>query len=246
MSRRSRLITKPMGLYLMQVLDANGKTWFDPILKPLERLTYKIIGVRAGEEQDWRALHLGDAVVQPRGLRVHLRDFAAAKFSAAQSAGFWRVDAGPRVQHRRSVSPPTRTGKATPENPPCRISRRWWRWRSTISRPPPPASPSRRRSCAASRGIRRGLLGNFWVDLVRITYYLLLPICVVFARVARVAGHDPKFQALHEGQAAGALHRSRCQKTDDKGQPVTTNVTVHGGRQIGRDQRARDGGPKSG
>ena len=47
-------ITKPMGLYLMQVLDANGKTWFDPILKPLERLTYKIIGVRAGEEQDWR------------------------------------------------------------------------------------------------------------------------------------------------------------------------------------------------
>jgi hypothetical protein len=25
-------ITKPMGLYLMQVLDApNGKTWFDPV-----------------------------------------------------------------------------------------------------------------------------------------------------------------------------------------------------------------------
>jgi len=28
-------ITKPMGLYLMRVLDANGKTWLDPILKPL-------------------------------------------------------------------------------------------------------------------------------------------------------------------------------------------------------------------
>src|SRR5206468_5942046 len=24
-------------------------------------------------------------------------------------------------------------------------------------------------------------LGNFWVDLVRVTYYLLLPICLVFA-----------------------------------------------------------------
>jgi hypothetical protein len=24
-------------------------------------------------------------------------------------------------------------------------------------------------------------VGNFWVDLVRITYYLLLPICLVFA-----------------------------------------------------------------
>ncbi len=35
------LITKPMGLYLMQVLDANGRTWLDPVLKPLERLTYR-------------------------------------------------------------------------------------------------------------------------------------------------------------------------------------------------------------
>ena len=30
------LITKPMGLYLVRVLDANGRTWLDPILKPLE------------------------------------------------------------------------------------------------------------------------------------------------------------------------------------------------------------------
>jgi len=28
------LITKPMGLYLVQVLDANGRTWLDPIFKP--------------------------------------------------------------------------------------------------------------------------------------------------------------------------------------------------------------------
>ena len=36
-------ITKPMGLFLMQVLDPNGKTWFDPILRPLERLTYRLM-----------------------------------------------------------------------------------------------------------------------------------------------------------------------------------------------------------
>ena len=37
---------------------------------------------------------------------------------------------------------------------------------------------------ALVRGIARHTaqtIGNFWVDLVRITYYLLLPICVVFA-----------------------------------------------------------------
>ena len=38
------LITKPLGLYLCQVLDANGRTWFDRVLKPLERLTYRMQG----------------------------------------------------------------------------------------------------------------------------------------------------------------------------------------------------------
>src|ERR1039457_6089789 len=39
---------------------------------------------------------------------------------------------------------------------------------------------------ALVRGVARHstkTLGNFWVDLVRTTYYLLLPICMVFAVV---------------------------------------------------------------
>ena len=38
------IITKPMGLYLMQVLDVNGRTWLDPVLRPLERGTYRGCG----------------------------------------------------------------------------------------------------------------------------------------------------------------------------------------------------------
>src|SRR5437879_9763927 len=48
------LITKPMGLYLMQVLDANGRTWFDPVLHPLERLMYRLMGVDSSKEHDWK------------------------------------------------------------------------------------------------------------------------------------------------------------------------------------------------
>src|SRR5436190_5454584 len=48
------IITKPMGLYLMQVLDANGRTWLDPVLRPLERLTYRVMGVDASREHDWK------------------------------------------------------------------------------------------------------------------------------------------------------------------------------------------------
>ena len=48
------LITKPMGLYLMQVLDANGRTWLDPVIRPFERLTYRLLGVKSEKEQDWK------------------------------------------------------------------------------------------------------------------------------------------------------------------------------------------------
>src|SRR4051812_38675301 len=48
------VITKPMGLYLMQVLDVNGRTWLDPVFKPLEQFTYRLMGVDSGKEHDWK------------------------------------------------------------------------------------------------------------------------------------------------------------------------------------------------
>src|SRR2546430_1663447 len=48
------LITKPMGLYLMQVLDANARTGCDPVPKPLERLTYRVIRVKTERDHDWK------------------------------------------------------------------------------------------------------------------------------------------------------------------------------------------------
>ncbi len=48
------LITKPMGLYLVRVLDANGRTWLDPVLRPLERVTYRLMRVDSRQEHDWK------------------------------------------------------------------------------------------------------------------------------------------------------------------------------------------------
>jgi potassium-transporting ATPase potassium-binding subunit len=47
-------ITKPLGLYLVQVLDGHGKTWLDPVLKPFERVTYKLLRVDPEQEHDWK------------------------------------------------------------------------------------------------------------------------------------------------------------------------------------------------
>ncbi len=49
------LITKPMGLYLLRVLDAKGRTWLDPVVRPLERLTYRVCGIDPDLEQDWKS-----------------------------------------------------------------------------------------------------------------------------------------------------------------------------------------------
>src|SRR6185312_7347792 len=48
------LITKPLGIYLTQVLDANGRTFMDPMIKPFERLLYRIFGVDPNQEQNWK------------------------------------------------------------------------------------------------------------------------------------------------------------------------------------------------
>src|SRR5476651_1180900 len=47
------LITKPLGLYLMQVLDARGKTFLDRLVGPVERLTYRVCGIDPEKEQGW-------------------------------------------------------------------------------------------------------------------------------------------------------------------------------------------------
>ncbi len=41
-------LTKPMGLYLVQVLDTKGQTLLDPALKPVERLIYRLAGIDPG------------------------------------------------------------------------------------------------------------------------------------------------------------------------------------------------------
>src|ERR1700716_3952175 len=47
------LITKPLGIYLLKVLDVNERTLLDPVLKPVERITYRLFGIDPQKEQGW-------------------------------------------------------------------------------------------------------------------------------------------------------------------------------------------------
>ena len=46
------LLTRPIGLYLFRVLDADGKTLLDPILSPVERCFYFLLRMDPKKEQD--------------------------------------------------------------------------------------------------------------------------------------------------------------------------------------------------
>jgi len=48
------LLTKPMGLYLVRVLDGEGRTFLDPVLKPVELLFYRDLPGGSKTGTDWK------------------------------------------------------------------------------------------------------------------------------------------------------------------------------------------------
>ncbi|HEX5041431.1 MAG TPA: potassium-transporting ATPase subunit KdpA [Candidatus Polarisedimenticolaceae bacterium] len=44
----------PLGLYMARVFSGE-KTWLDPVFLPVERLVLRLAGVKADEQQDWKA-----------------------------------------------------------------------------------------------------------------------------------------------------------------------------------------------
>jgi potassium-transporting ATPase potassium-binding subunit len=174
------LITKPMGLYLVRVLDANGKTWLDPLLRPIERGTYRIMGIRAHQEHNWKQYTLAMLLfslvgwvftyailrlqsvlpLNPQGLAAVKPDLAFNTAASFTTNTNWQNYGGETTMSYLSQM----VGLT---------------FQNFVS-----AATGIAIAAALVRAIARHsaqTIGNFWVDLVRVTYYLLLPICLVFA-----------------------------------------------------------------
>src|SRR5712664_3840678 len=174
------LITKPMGLYLMRVLDSKGKTWLDPLLKPLERLTYRVMGVKADQEQDWKQYTFAMLLFSLVSCLFTYAILRLQHLLPLNPQGFGPVS--PHLAFNTAVSFTTNTnwqsyvGESTMSYLSQMVALVIHNFVS--------AATGIAIAAALVRGIARHsgrTLGNFWVDLVRVTYYLLLPICLVFA-----------------------------------------------------------------
>ena len=187
------VLTKPLGLYLVRVLDPRGRTWLDQLLRPLERLTCRLMGIRVEEEQTWGQ---------------YTRSMLA--FSGVSFAFTYAIL---RLQHRLPLNPQG-LGPVSPDlafnTAVSFVTNTDWQsyaGESTMSHLSQmvgltlPNFTSAATGIAIAAALVRGLtrsgartLGNFWVDLVRVTYYLLLPGCVVLALVLVSQGMIQNFR----------------------------------------------------
>ncbi|MGO9704877.1 MAG: potassium-transporting ATPase subunit KdpA, partial [Limisphaerales bacterium] len=173
-------ITKPMGLYLMQVLDAQGRTWFDPVLRPLERLTHRLMGVRADQEHNWRQYTWAMLLFSLVSCMFTYAILRLQNHLPLNPQGLGAL--APHLAFNTAVSFTTNTNwqSYTGESTMSYLSQMV----ALVIHNFASAATGIALAAALVRGIARHstkLLGNFWVDFVRITYYLLLPICLVFA-----------------------------------------------------------------
>jgi len=171
-------VTKPLGVFMTRVF-AREKTFLDPVLRPVERLIYRVTGVDEAHEMRWTEYATTMLV-----------------FSAVSMLVLYLIQ---RIQ---GVLPfnPQHFGAVTPEHlawntaASFTTNTNWQAYsgETTMSYFTQMAGLAFHNFASAATGIAlaiafiRGIarrqmqtLGNFWVDFVRCSLWVLLPFCVV-------------------------------------------------------------------
>jgi K+-transporting ATPase ATPase A chain len=212
------LITKPMGLYLLRVLDVNGKTWLDPALRPLERGTYRVMAVDPNKEHNWRQYTFAMLLFSLVGCIFTYAILRLQYFLPLNPQKLAGVN--PDLSFNTAISFTTNTN--------------WQNYggESTLSYFSQMVGLTLHNFVSAATGIAiaaafvRAIarhsaktIGNFWVDLVRITYYLLLPICLVFAVFLVSQGMIQNFQPYTKAKLVEPM-KIQVEKKNDKGETI--------------------------
>jgi K+-transporting ATPase ATPase A chain len=211
-------IARPMGLYLDAVFGGR-RTWLSPILRPVENGFYRLSGVKADAEQDWKAYALSIlmfSLVCTLALYALLRLQGIAPLNPQGFAGV-----APNVAMNTAVSFVTNTnwqayaGESTMSHLTQMVGLTVQNFLS--------AAVGIAVAIAFARGFARkgaSTIGNFWVDMTRATLYVLLPISIVLAIL---------FIALGMPQTlAGSLHATTLEgaNQDIAVGPVASQIAI--------------------
>ena len=189
------LLTKPLGLYMYKIFNGE-RTWLSPVFVPVERFFYRLSGVNPEEEQKWTGYVISVLIFSMVGMLL----LYAFERTQQWQGSFFNPQGLPNVEPQLAFN--TAASFTTNTN--------WQNYtgEQTMSYLTQMAGLAFHQFVSAAAGIVlavalvRGLarrsaqyLGNFWVDLVRCTLYLLLPICIVGALVFVSQGMIQNFNA---------------------------------------------------
>ncbi len=175
------LTTEPLGGFMARVFGRE-RTWLDPVMRPVERILYKLTGVDESHEMDWK--EYGLALLLFSGFSMTLlyvlqrvQQWTWLPWNPQKVAGV-----PPALAFNTAASFTTNTNwqNYTPETTMSYLTQMvglaYHNWIS--------AAAGMALAIAFIRGIARReqkTIGNFWVDLVRGTLWILAPLCLVGA-----------------------------------------------------------------
>jgi K+-transporting ATPase ATPase A chain len=191
---------RPVGIYMARVLEGE-RTWLDPVLRPIERLIYKLSGVDSGSEMNWREYAFAMLGFSAVTLVVTYAIERLQNLLPFNPQGLAAV--GPDLAWNTAVSFTTNTNWQfyTPETTMSYFTQMAaLSYHNFIS-----AAAGIAIAVALVRGIKRttsATIGNFWVDTTRILLYILVPASLISALLLVAQGVP---QNLHAYTAAHTI-----------------------------------------
>ncbi len=223
-------VTKPMGVFMARVFNRE-RTFLDPVLRPVERLLYRLTGVDETHEMRWT-------------------EYAAAMllFSVVSMLLLYLIQ---RMQLHLPFNPQKFAG-VTPEHlawntaASFTTNTNWqpYSGESTMSYFTQMAGLAYHNFVSAATGIAlaiafiRGIarrqmqtIGNFWVDMVRACLWVLLPVSVIGALLLVSQGVVQNLKPydtvkLMEPQQVQHVNADGKPAIDAQGKPVMDTVTT--------------------
>jgi K+-transporting ATPase ATPase A chain len=170
---------RPVGIYLARVLDGE-RTWLDPVLRPIERLIYKLCGIHADKEMNWREYAYSVLGVSAVSMVVTYGIERLQHLLPWNPQGLANV--GPDLAWNTAASFTTNTNwqSYTPETTMSYLTQMaGLAYHNFLS-----AAVGIAVAVALIRAIKRTkseTIGNFWVDTTRTLLYVLLPASIIGA-----------------------------------------------------------------
>src|SRR5271170_7929820 len=214
------LITKPIGIFLTRVFERE-KTLLDPLLRPVERLIYRLCGVDENKEMRWTQYGAAMLVFSAVSLLLLYLMERMQQWLPWNPQKLANVT--PDLAWNTAVSFTTNTNwqAYTPETTMSYLTQMAGLAYHNFAS----AAVGIALAIAVIRGVSRNeskTIGNFWVDLTRSFLWVLLPVCLVGSLVLVSQG---VVQSLKPYTTAQLVEPQIMQTQGPDGKTVSQTVT---------------------